>query len=350
MPRSPGTPDQTRRILWLHAVLRDGEPHLEPGLVRASFLHARYQSEYQAERKTLGRDLSLLRRGWKADIAYEPTTRCWRLRGDLHPPADLNPPSATGTRTSTVAAIARLMVESTHGGDLLGMLDQVVPVLQERGGPLEHVTVVSPARMRIADADLLDRWTRFHGAIAQRRRVEFHYRSGSSPKARWFRLDPLRLLWVSGGWYLLAAMPNSSSIFQYALARMEGPVAVLRERFPAPGADRAAHLEEMRSPVDGVYRSGPLSWATLRVEPGLATMLRDRLFGDDDGARWEAEADGSWILRLRYFASREGTKDAARRILSFGPSAMVLAPPSLVSTIAELASSISARYSPKESP
>ncbi len=345
MPRTTGSADQTRRLLWLSNTLQEGDPDLSPGKVHASTLLEQYRDVFLVERKCLGRDIDELRQTWNANVTYDPPTKNWVLRGTLVPPVEYRPRIPTGTRAATVQAIARMMTASMHGGDLLGVLDEILPALQENGQPFQHATVIAPPRMVLKEQALLDRWTKLHGAIGSRHRVEFHYRSAGHENPRWLRQEPLHLLWVSGGWYLLAAMPGSPKVCQYALSRMEGEVKELREKFVKPDADRASRLEDLCAPVEGLYRSGSLSWATLSVDEDLGQILKDRLQDPDPQTPPPKQnPDGSWEWRMRFFASSEGTQDAARRILSFGPGVKVEHPPKLAQAVREIAGEIAGMY------
>ncbi len=70
-------------------------------------------------------------------------------------------------------------------------------------------------------------------------------------------------------------------ICQYSLLRMEGEVKVLREKFVQPDADRTSRLEDLCALVEGLYRSGSLSWATLSVDEDLGQILKARLQDPD---------------------------------------------------------------------
>ena len=150
------------------------------------------------------------------------------------------------------------------------------------------------------------------GAITQRQVVEFRYRG--EPR----RVDPHRLDFRRGRWYLTGHDHARHDTRNFRLDRVEGPVAVVGRpgSFDRQGAHPGLRLEAWRFGDDEPVE------AELLVDAGRAVWARRQL-GDDAVA--EERPDGSVVFRLPVL-NRAAFRSFALDLLEH---AEVLGPPEL---------------------
>jgi proteasome accessory factor B len=174
--------------------------------------------------------------------------------------------------------------------------------LAEAGVDVPHVATL-PADERLGP---------LFGAIASRQVVAFSYRGG--PR----RVDPHRLDFRRGRWYLTGFDHTRGDSRNFRLDRIDGPVEVTGRpgAFQRPAADPGLRLEAWRFGDDQ-----PLE-AELLVDAERAAWARRQLGDDAVAAR---RADGSLVFRVPV-SNREAFRSVVLDLLEH---AEVLGPPEL---------------------
>lgn len=132
----------------------------------------------------------------------------------------------------------------------------------------------------------------------------------------------------------------------FALTRVQSDIEISPETF-TPALKHQRQLQELLAPVDQVYRSGQLTKIRRKVDSDFEPVLRDRLWDDAEHLRSKRSTEGDWQLWIRAFlGGPDGicTREAARKIVAFGPQVRVEHPPELRDCVRELALEIMERY------
>jgi proteasome accessory factor B len=176
-------------------------------------------------------------------------------------------------------------------------------------GPAAGAATVTPADLAL-EAD--DRVAVLFGAVAERQTVRFRYRDS------WRDVDPWRLSYRNGQWYLAGLDHSRAGSRTFRLDRMQSEVATVGE----PGA--------FERPT-GVSAGPPPPWQLGDEEEVRAEILVDAVQANwaaaavGEGAVAERRADGSVVLAIPVT-----NRDAFRSfILGFLDHAEVLGPPAL---------------------
>ena len=172
--------------------------------------------------------------------------------------------------------------------------------------------------------------SRIVDAIVRERRSEMRYAKPGCD-ARIYLLDPHRIVYAHGGMYLLAFVPAYGEMRTFAVERMQ-TFALTDEAFtprPQPPEPFAHSL--------GVHHGTP-ERVTIEFEPDAAPFVREREWHASQ--QLEDRPDGGVTVTLSVCV------DHALRgwILSFGPSARVLAPVSLAQDMFDTALAMRRRY------
>jgi predicted DNA-binding transcriptional regulator YafY len=182
------------------------------------------------------------------------------------------------------------------------------------------------------------------GAIAEAvlndRVIDVVYRRWAAPREVERRLAPYGLVLKGGGWYLVAAAAHrdgEARIYRVANILQITPA---EERFSRPaGFELAAHWQRHLAEFEQRRFTGR---AVVRVSPGLAGRLRDL---SDPTLRTVVEdtrpgPDGWYVVEVPI----ESEGQAARQLIRYGADVEVLSPPSLRTTLRELAREVAAVY------
>jgi proteasome accessory factor B len=170
-------------------------------------------------------------------------------------------------------------------------------------------------------------------AISERRRVRFGYRSGVTGKVIPRLVEPWRVAFRDGGWYLLgrdadqiglpgvdedpvANMTGTERAFR--LSRVVGEIKAVSapNYFPAP---QEVDVSELLGETSHTIA------ATLGVLPGRAARLRALAVPDDDQKYAEKLPEGYEMMKYRYDDEREFADELA----GLGENVVVLGPPQL---------------------
>lgn len=155
-------------------------------------------------------------------------------------------------------------------------------------------------------------------AITSHRKLRLAYRSGAAIETRERTIEPYRLVFASGMWYLVARADGSDDVRFFRLDRVES-VGLTDEPFEPSTA-----LTETTSPEGRMFSAGSSEEMTVRYSPRIARWIAER----EDG---EYEADGSFVVRHPLGDLRWGV----RHVLQYGIDAEALAPPELRRAIVE---------------
>ncbi|MCL1800624.1 MAG: WYL domain-containing protein [Promicromonosporaceae bacterium] len=155
-------------------------------------------------------------------------------------------------------------------------------------------------------------------AIGARRRVKFSYRSGVSGKTAQRVVEPWRVAFRDGGWYLLGADVDRGGSRAFRLSRIVGDIKTVS----GPGAyhapaevDVADLLGETSHTIAAIIALAPGRGARLRT---LGTVISD----DDDGY---VVPPGFTLIKYRYDDEREFADELA----GLGAGVVVYAPAQL---------------------
>jgi predicted DNA-binding transcriptional regulator YafY len=157
------------------------------------------------------------------------------------------------------------------------------------------------------------------------------YYSLSSGREKTYLLEPYRLVYSPGGLYLIAFVPEYKEIRTFALERVRA-VSLQEEKFTP-----AALPEDAFAHSIGVNQGTP-EHVEIAFEPRIAPYVRERRWHPSQ--QTTEQPDGGVVVAL------DVCNDWALRgwVLSFGPLARVLAPPSLAGQIRDEIERTAERY------
>jgi predicted DNA-binding transcriptional regulator YafY len=229
--------------------------------------------------------------------------------------------AATPFRQDVASAFDKLSAALTPS--MRQFLDRLPLVFQAKGSALgAEATSGAKAAERIAR--LLD-------ATLNHRRATMKYFSMSSGREKEYLIEPYRLVYSSGGLYVLAFVPDYGELRTFAVERIRG-ISLLEERFTPSDLPEGVFAHSL-----GVNQGTP-EHVEIAFEPRIAPYIRER--------RWHPSQthadrkDGGVVLSL------DVCNDWALRswILGFGPLARVIAPAPLKAQIKDEIDRASERY------
>ncbi len=157
-------------------------------------------------------------------------------------------------------------------------------------------------------------------AILNHRRAVMRYHSFSSDREKEYRIEPYRLVFAQGGFYVIAHVPEYEALRTFAVERIQA-LSVTEEPF-----------EPVDLPADAFENSLGVNQGTpepieIAFEPRIARYVKERTWHSSQ--RIEEAGDGRLTMTLNV------CNDFALRswILGFGPLARVISPPELVRQI-----------------
>src|SRR5215471_5982820 len=152
-------------------------------------------------------------------------------------------------------------------------------------------------------------------AIGDQNQIQMRYYSVHSQKRKDYRMHPYRLMYYRGGMYLFGYVTEYKEIRTFAIERIES-INILRDRFERP-ADFS--VESYLESSFGVIREEPFD-VEIVFGADIAEYVRSRVWHPSQKCR---ELDGG---RIRMNLHVGGEFELVSWILSFGPSAKVIAP------------------------
>jgi len=202
-------------------------------------------------------------------------------------------------------------------------LDQLPRVLSTKAQP--HMASGGTDRSRI-EARALE------GTLHQRQATITYY-SKSSDRTKDYLVHPYRLAYAQGALYLLAYVPEYREVRTFAVERIQD--LSLREETFTP----IEELPEEAFPHSLGVQSGPPARVEIEFQPAVADYVRARTWHPSQQLR--ETANGGIGVTLDVCLDRA----LQSWILSFGPFARVLAPPTLAKEIAAQFEEARAQYS-----
>ena len=213
-------------------------------------------------------------------------------------------------------------------------LDRLPLVIQAKAEPGMQPLVDEPSTPATASRQSAPRSARVAqlvDATLNHRRAIMRYHSFSSDREKDYRIDPYRLVFAQGGFYVIAYVPEYKELRTFAVERIQS-LSVTEDRF-----------EPMDLPGDAFANSLGVNQGTperieISFEPRIARHIKERVWHASQHI--EQAADGRLTLTL------DVCNDFALRswILGFGPLARVVSPPELVRQIQEEADQTRLQY------
>lgn len=229
--------------------------------------------------------------------------------------------AATPFQQDVSAAFDKLAGALTPG--MRQFLDRLPLVFQAKGASRAAQPGAAKAE-REHIARLLD-------ATLHHRRATMKYFSMSSGREKEYLIEPYRLIYSPGGLYLLAFVPEYGELRTFSVDRIRG-ISLHEERFtPTEIADGAfAHSIGINQ--------GPPEAVEIAFEPRIAPYVRERQWHPSQ--KNSDRKDGGVVIALNV------CNDWALRswILSFGPLARVVKPPTLAAQIKDEIDRAAERY------
>jgi predicted DNA-binding transcriptional regulator YafY len=213
-------------------------------------------------------------------------------------------------------------------------LDRLPLVIQAKADPGTQSLMDDPATPATASRQSAPRSARIAqllDATLNHRRAVMRYHSFSSDREKEYRIEPYRLVFAQGGFYVIGHVPEYKELRTFAVERIQS-LSVTEERF-----------EPVDLAVDTFANSLGVNQGTperieIVFEPRLARYIKARVWHSSQ--HFEEDAAGQLTMTLTV------CNDFALRswILGFGPLARVVAPPDLVRQIQEEADQTRLQY------
>lgn len=290
--------------------------------------------------RTIRRDLQALEEaGFPVydDRSQDDGRTRWRLNGQAFKGL------GTGLTLAELCALhfGRTLLESLAGtpfrADLESAFDKLsgvlTPHMQQFLDQLPRVIATKPDPTGTSDTSTDPaQVARLLEATLQQRQARITYHSSSSERIKTYLIHPYRVAYAQGSLYLLAFVPEYGEVRTFAVPRIQ-QLSLLEERFTPTG-----DLPDEAFPHSLGVHSGPPEDVQIAFDASVAPYVRARTWHASQHI--EAQSDGSVVLSLRVSLDR-----ALRSwVLSFGSSARVLQPASLVGDIAQEHQAAAERY------
>ena len=244
--------------------------------------------------------------------------------------------AATPFQRDVRSAFDKLAVALTPG--MRQFLDRLPLVIQAKAEPGTQSLMDDPTTPATASRQSAPRSARVAqllDATLNHRRAVMRYHSFSSDREKEYQIDPYRLVFAQGGFYVIAYVPEYRELRTFAVERIQA-LSIMEERF-----------EPIDLPADAFAHSLGVNQGTperieILFEPRIARYVKDRVWHASQ--QIEAAADGTLTMTLNV------CNDFALRswILGFGPLARVVSPPELVRQIQEEADKTRLQYAAVE--
>jgi len=240
--------------------------------------------------------------------------------------------AATPFQRDVRSAFDKLAAALTPG--MRQFLDRLPLVIQAKAEPGSQSIVDEPSTPATASRQSAPRSARLAqlvDATVHHRRAIMRYHSFSSDREKEYEIEPYRLVFAQGGFYLVAYVPEYNAFRTFAVDRIQ-TLSLTEERF-----------EPVDLPADAFANSLGVNQGTperiqLVFEPRIARHIRERVWHTSQHI--EESGDGKLTMTLNV------CNDFALRswILGFGPLARVISPPELVRQIQEEADKTRLQY------
>jgi len=213
-------------------------------------------------------------------------------------------------------------------------LDRLPLVIQAKAEPGSQSLGDDPATPATASRHSAPRSARLAqlvDATLNHRRAIMRYHSFSSDREKEYRIEPYRLVFAQGGFYLVAYVPEYGALRTFAVERIQS-LSLTEERFEPVDLPADAFENSL-----GVNQGAP-ERIEIVFEPRIARHIKDRIWHSSQQVT--ETTDGKLTMTLNV------CNDFALRswILGFGPSARVISPPELVRQIQDEADKTRLQY------
>jgi predicted DNA-binding transcriptional regulator YafY len=217
-------------------------------------------------------------------------------------------------------------------------LDRLPLVMQAKAEPGSQSVGEDPSTPATASRQSAPRSARLSqlvDATLNHRRAVMRYHSYSSDREKDYRIEPYRLVFAQGGFYLVAYVPEYDALRTFAVERIQS-LSLTEERFEPVDLPADAFEHSL-----GVNQGAP-ERIEIVFEPRIARYIKERVWHPSQDI--EETADGALTMTLNV------CNDFALRswILGFGPLARVSSPPELARQIQEEADRTRLRYAAVE--
>ena len=244
--------------------------------------------------------------------------------------------AATPFQRDVRSAFDKLSAALTPGmRQFLDRLPLVIQAKAEPGSQLLGDEPSTPATASRQSAPRSARLAQLVDATLNHRRAVMRYHSFSSEREKDYQIEPYRIVFAQGGFYLVAYVPEYRALRTFSVDRIQS-LSLTEERF-----------EPIDLPADTFENSLGVNQGTperidIRFEPRIARHIRERVWHGSQ--QFEEMPDGRVQLTLNV------CNDVALRswILGFGPLARVISPPELVKQIQEDANQTWLQYAAVE--
>ena len=240
--------------------------------------------------------------------------------------------AATPFQRDVRSAFDKLATALTPG--MRQFLDRLPLVIQAKAEPGSHSLIDEPSTPATASRQAAPRSTRVAqlvDATINHRRATMRYHSFSSDREKEYVIEPYRLVFAQGGFYVIAYVPEYKQLRTFAVERIQ-TLSISEDRF-----------EPIDLPTDAFANSlgvnqGPPERIEIVFEPRIARYLKERNWHASQHIEDTKEGGLKMTLHVcNDFALRSW-------ILGFGPLARVMSPPELARQIQEEANQTRLQY------
>ncbi len=314
------------RILRLITLLQSGR----------SYNARQLAEELEVSRRTVFRDLNMLELA-HIPYYYEPESGSYRITGNFFlPPVNL-----------TLAEALGLLLVAGHNGSESGIplisdsakaalkIESVLPrpVRQHVGTVMKRTSVSLGPVSRHEEIDVI--FDDLARAIIQRRVCRMVYVSFKDRRQLKLRVRPLRLVFLSRAWYLIAYSEDHGENRTFKLIRIRR-LTPTRETFPAVGEDL---IDEHFGQAWSMIPEGRIYKVHLHFEPMVAGNVSEVRWHPSQRVEWND--DGS----IEFYAEVDGLGELSWWVMGYGDQVEVLAPSALRKRIRQTASRMAEKHS-----
>jgi len=313
------------RILRLITMLQSGR----------SYKAADLASELQVSRRTIFRDLNVLE---MAHIPYyfDTENRTYRInRHFFLPPLNL---------TLTEALALLLLTRRLSGASGLPLLSQGAKAALKLESALPHAvrehvgSMIGRMGMHLPPAarheGMEAMFDELAGAVAARRICRIVYISFHEQKQIVATVHPLRLVFRSRAWYLIAHSARHKEVRTFKLSRIRK--LTVTERTFTPDDD--VGVDEHFGDAWGMIPEGKLHNIHLHFEKKVAGNVAEVQWHRSQRVEWND--DGS----IEYYVRVDGLGEISWWLLGYGDQVEVIAPAELRRRVRRIAANVAAKY------
>ncbi|MBX3394413.1 MAG: WYL domain-containing transcriptional regulator [Phycisphaerae bacterium] len=274
-------------------------------------------AELSVSRRTLFRDLKLLEMVG-VPYRFDHNEGAYKIpEGQFMPPVRLTLEESLALLLVTRVFIARQVHPAyQYAVDAALKIESTLPaaVLEHCGAWLSGLSIQWPASSW-ADA-VSGLFEKLQRALADRRRIRMRYDSTHDDREVVFLCDPLRLVFMTRGWYLIAHSHLHGEIRTFKVDRIV-EVSMTEDRFK-PDADFS--LKKYFGKAWRMIPEGRLYSVRLKFTREVAASVEEVLWHSTQSTR--KHPDGSLIFE----AEVDGLREISAWVLSYGDQVEVLSP------------------------